>query len=88
MEEQSSNRDSLRSLTSWLEEMGRKPITGWRWRNRGWLKTIVIANKHYVSDEAIANFRRRAETGEFAKIQTPPVHKRKSRETNETKNAS
>ena len=56
----------MRSLNKWCEQIGINPLTAWRWRKRGWLKTINIAGRQYVSDEAIAEFNRRAEAGEFA----------------------
>ena len=42
-------------------------MTAWRWRKRGWLKTVNIAGRPYLTDKALAEFLRRAEAGEFAK---------------------
>jgi hypothetical protein len=33
------------SLTRWLEQVGVTPCTAWRWRKKGWLKTINIAGR-------------------------------------------
>ncbi len=86
--DQSPNQGSFRPLTKWLAEMGVGSITGWRWRNRGWLKTVAIANKHYVSDLAIADFNRRLESGEFAKLQNPKRHKKSTRKPDAVQDAS
>lgn len=58
----------LRPLSSFLEELGVTSITGWRWRKRGWIKTVAIAGRQYISESAIAEFNLRAETGEFKKL--------------------
>jgi hypothetical protein len=47
-------------------------VTAWRWRKRGWLKTVNIAGRPYLTDKALA--------GEFAKEHKTPnrfsrVHK-------------
>ena len=49
-----------------MEQSGFSPTTCWRYRKKGWLETIVIANRHYVTREAIAQFNKRAAAGEFA----------------------
>lgn len=49
------------------------PVTLWRWRQHGWLKTINISGKPYVTAEGLADFKRRAEAGEFAKVAVVPV---------------
>lgn len=54
------------SLDKFMEQSGLSPVTCWRYRKRGWLETVVIANRHYVTREAIAEFNRRATAGEFA----------------------
>lgn len=55
------------SLSKWLEQVGVTPCTAWRWRRRGWLRTINIAGRQYLTQEAIEEFHRRAVAGEFAK---------------------
>ena len=41
------------SLAKWLEEIGVTPCTAWRWRKKGWLKTINIAGRQYLTQEAM-----------------------------------
>ena len=60
------------SLDKFLELSGLSPTTAWRYRRRGWLKTVVIAGRHYVTREAIADFNDRAKRGEFAGTITNP----------------
>ena len=60
------------SLDKFQELSGFSSATLWRYRKRGWLRTIVIAGRHYVSRKEIAEFNGRAERGEFAgSIQNP-----------------
>jgi hypothetical protein len=54
------------SLGKFLQLSGLSTVTAWRYRQRGWLRTIVIAGRHYVTREAIAEFNARATRGEFA----------------------
>ncbi|MBU6402446.1 MAG: hypothetical protein KGS61_19170 [Verrucomicrobia bacterium] len=67
------------SLNRWLAQVGVTSITGWRWRKRGWLETVNIAGRQYVTPEAIERFHRRAVAGEFAQTQKVPVGKEESR---------
>jgi len=60
------------SLDRFIEQSGLSPATCWRYRKRGWLRTLVIAGRHYVTREEIANFNARAARGEFAgKVMNP-----------------
>lgn len=68
------------SLAKWLEQVGVTPCTAWRWRKRGWLKTINIAGRQYLTQEAIDNFTRRATAGEFAQECKVPSRKGADRE--------
>lgn len=54
-------------LRKWSRERGLSPVTAWRMRRRGWLKTINIAGKPYLTQAALVEFERRAEAGEFAR---------------------
>jgi hypothetical protein len=54
------------SLDQFLRESGLSPATGWRYRRKGWLKTITIAGRHYITREAVVEFNARAAAGEFA----------------------
>jgi len=56
----------LINFSKWLAEMGVTATTGWRWRKKGILRTINIYGRLYLSDDAIAEFHRRASAGEFA----------------------
>jgi hypothetical protein len=56
------------SLSRWLEQVGVTTCTAWRWRKRGWLKTINIAGRQYLTQEAIDEFHRRASAGEFSQV--------------------
>jgi hypothetical protein len=69
-------RSGLRPLTRWAGEIGRTTNTIWRWRNFGWLQTVNIAGKLYVSDEEIDRFQARAAAGEFAREPVMPVREK------------
>jgi hypothetical protein len=60
------------SLDKFMEQSGLSPATCWRYRKRGWLRTLVIAGRHYVSREAISEFNQRAARGEFAGVTAQP----------------
>jgi hypothetical protein len=55
------------SLHKFCDQAGISHTTGWRWRKNGWLTTVNIAGRPYLTDKALAEFMRRAEAGEFAK---------------------
>jgi len=63
---------NLIALNQWGEQIGRTQATIWRWRRDGWLKSINIAGRVYVSRQAIAEFERRAAAGEFSKEHVTP----------------
>ena len=63
---------NLVSLNSWLSSLGVQPITAWRWRRKGWLPTVNISGRVYVSRETIADFERRAAAGAFAQDHKAP----------------
>jgi predicted site-specific integrase-resolvase len=63
------------SLSKWLEQVGVTSCTAWRWRKKGWLKTINIAGRQYLTQEAMDEFHRRATAGEFAQFQKIPPAK-------------
>jgi len=68
----------LIGLHKWLTQIGVTNTTGWRWRKKGLIRTINIYGRLYLSDEAIAEFHRRANAGEFA-IEMKPATKATSR---------
>ena len=63
---------SLISLTVFAAQAGISPITLWRWRKLGWLVTLNIAGRQYLSKESLAEFKRRAAAGEFAQDHKAP----------------
>lgn len=67
----------LLPLHRWCRLTGIAPITAWRYRKRGWLRTVNICGRVYVTAEAIHAFMRRAEAGEFAL--TPEIARRHRR---------
>lgn len=54
------------SLDQFIRQSGLSPVTCWRFRKRGWLKTVVIAGRHFVPRSAIVEFNERAARGEFS----------------------
>ena len=62
----------LIAYDQWLASLPISAATGWRWRRRGWIATINIAGRVYVSRRDIAEFERRAAAGEFAKEHVTP----------------
>lgn len=60
------------SLSRWLEQVGVTPCTAWRWRKKGWLKTVNIAGRQYLTQEAIEEFHPRASAGEFSQASNVP----------------
>jgi hypothetical protein len=58
----------LRSARAVCRDKGVSDVTLWRWRTRGWIKTSNISGKIYVDLESLAEFDRRAASGEFAKV--------------------
>lgn len=63
------------SLSRWLAGVGIASCTAWRWRKKGWLRTVNIAGRQYLTREAIEEFERRALAGEFAQDSQVPVRK-------------
>jgi hypothetical protein len=60
------------SLGKFLDQTGTSPVTAWRWEKRGWLKTVRIAGRKYITAADLSEFNRRLEAGEFAgTIQKP-----------------
>lgn len=67
-----SNPGNLVALNSWLTSLGVQPITAYRWRRKGWLTTVNICGRVYISRHTIADFERRAAAGEFAQKHIAP----------------
>ena len=75
MNTQPTQCGAMVSLTKWQEQIGVTSCTAWRWRKKGWLKTINIAGRQYVTQEAMDEFQRRAIAGDFALFQKIPPPK-------------
>jgi hypothetical protein len=60
------------SLSRWLEQVGVTPCTAWRWRKKGWLKTINIAGRQHLTQETMDEFYRRTTAGEFSQVNKVP----------------
>ena len=73
--EDSTSSTAVISLSKWLAQVGVTHITGWRWRRKGWLKTVNIAGRQYLTQEAIDEFHRRAVAGEFSQVHIVPSRK-------------
>jgi predicted site-specific integrase-resolvase len=57
---------ALIPLITWRKRIGVSPVTVWRWRQQGWLHTVTIGRRPYVTEDAIRSFVARAKAGEFA----------------------
>ena len=60
------------SLKKWMALVGIEATTAWRWRKAGWLDTVNIAGRPYVTSEGVSRFKARVSTGEFAKVHPCP----------------
>ena len=60
------------SLEKFIEQTGLSRSTIYRYESRGWLQTIVIAGRKYITRQAIADFNLRAGQGEFKGILANP----------------
>lgn len=61
------------SLNAWREQVGVTACTVWRWRKKGWLKTVNICGRLYLTQESINDFYQRAQMGEFSQTHKAPV---------------
>ena len=57
----------LTPYDDWLTLVGVSRATGWRYRKDGWITTVNLAGRLYVSQKDIEHFFRRLEAGEFAR---------------------
>ena len=72
---QQSPSTVLISLSNWSEQIGISPSTAWRWRKMGWIKTVNIAGRQYLTTKSLKEFEERANRGEFSrerKLPNPP----------------
>jgi hypothetical protein len=68
----SPSGQAVTSVNKWMEQVGVTACTAWRWRKRGWLTTVNIAGRQYVTQEAIDEFNRRAVAGDFSQVPVVP----------------
>jgi hypothetical protein len=66
------------ALDKFIQQSGLSPVTVWRYRRAGWLNTLNICGRHYLTRCEIARFNARAAAGEFARRPARPG--RQSRE--------
>jgi len=57
----------LQNITDFCQSTGFTPVTIWRYRQAGWLRTLNINGRVYIAGEEIERFKQRAANGEFAK---------------------
>jgi hypothetical protein len=62
------NGQTLLALRKWEKEVGISRQTSARFRARGWLKTVTIAGKPYLTGASIDSFLSRAKAGELAHV--------------------
>jgi hypothetical protein len=60
----------FRSAKAVARDLGIGPVTLWRMARRGWILTVNICGRPYVDLVSLADFYRRAASGEFAR---PPA---------------
>ena len=60
------------ALDKFIEQSGCSAVTVWRYRRAGWLNTLNICGRHYLTRSEIARFNARAAAGEFAKRPSQP----------------
>jgi hypothetical protein len=68
-----STEPPFQALQVFCERVGISSVTAWRMRERGWLQTVNISGRQYVTCEAVAEFKRRASAGEFARVHAVPT---------------
>src|SRR5262249_43610824 len=60
------------ALDKFIEQSGLSAVTVWRYRRAGWLNTLNICGRHYLTRAEIARFNARAAAGEFAREPARP----------------
>jgi hypothetical protein len=56
---------TLSRYRDYLSSLGYSYVTGWRMRRRGWIKTITICGRVFVTREEIERFEASAAAGAF-----------------------
>lgn len=72
MKAQVTTSYGIKALNKWTGEVGITPMSAWRMRKRGWINTVNICGRVYITEEEIKRFTERAAAGEFAKEHTAP----------------
>ncbi len=57
---------------TFLDDLGKSSVTGWRMRRDGLVNTINISGKIYIRQQEIQRFEERAAAGEFARVPHVP----------------
>lgn len=57
---------TMTTFDNWWKGLSISATTAWRWREAGWITTVNINGRNYVTKEAVEEFERRAKAGEFA----------------------
>jgi len=70
------NASNLIPFEHWLEGIGKTAATGWRWRRKGWIETVNIAGRVYISRQEIERFEARAAAGEFSQAHKAPCREK------------
>jgi hypothetical protein len=63
----------IKPMSRFCEENYITRATGWRWRRNGWINTINIYGRQYVTRDEEERFLRRAAQGEFHRDPHAPV---------------
>lgn len=61
------------ALGQFCKTVGVSKATVWKWRKAGWLATVNIGGRVFVTPEGIAEFNRRAHAGDFTRSIRPPL---------------
>src|SRR5690348_9068165 len=79
------DREPPMALSQFIQQSALSPTTIWRFRRKGFLRTVNICGRHYVLRSEIARFNSRAAAGEFAKPFSQPVLKKLAKHHAQTK---
>ncbi len=74
------------ALSQFIQLSALSPTTVWRFRRKGFLRTINICGRHYVLRSEIARFNARAAAGEFARTYSQPPSKGSTQEATGKRN--
>jgi hypothetical protein len=60
------NIPQIQSLKKFLTDAGRSRTTGYRWRQLGYLTTVSVCGRPYVTRDGVMEFLKRAAAGELS----------------------